>query len=242
MDGDPRQARILFVEDDADVVSLLAFLAEQEGLVALSAREPITALEIFENEHPTLAVVDLNLRPWDGVDLVAELRRRSPTIPIIVLSGRTSEDDKVRALDSGADDYVVKPFGPRELVARIRAHLRRAAYAAQEPPLPAVLEVGALRMHVPTHTVEVDGHAQRLTATEFRVLHYLMRNSDAIVPAGRLAKHVWGYDDSAVRGVLRVTVHRLRKKLGDDGTAQRFIYTVPGVGHKLLRAVGQRSS
>src|SRR5437867_5866095 len=113
----PRGQRfeILLVDDDQVLVDLLAFIVEQAGFIPLVATEPAGAIELFEKEDPVVAVVDLNLRPWDGVELLAELRRRSPALPIIVLTARNSEDDKVRALDMGADDYVVKPFGHREL-------------------------------------------------------------------------------------------------------------------------------
>jgi len=113
--------RILLVDDEPDLVDLLAFLVQQAGLIPLTATEPAGALALFEKEHPDLALIDLGLGQWNGFELVANLRRRSPKLPIIVLTARGSEDDKVRALDMGADDYVVKPFGHRELIARIRA-------------------------------------------------------------------------------------------------------------------------
>src|SRR5437879_12281901 len=138
--------RVLLVDDEKDLVDLLAFLVDQAGLIPLSATEPQGALEIFEKEHPSLAVVDLNLRPWDGFKLLADLRRRSPKLPIIVLTARGSEEDKVRAFEMGADDYVVKPFGHRELVARIREPARRAKFDADELPGTALLEVGPPRL------------------------------------------------------------------------------------------------
>ncbi|TMG54062.1 MAG: response regulator transcription factor [Chloroflexi bacterium] len=233
--------RVLLVDDEKDLVDLLAFLVDQAGLIPLSATEPQGALELFEKEHPSLAVVDLNLRPWDGFELLAELRRRSPKMPILVLTARGAEDDKVRALDLGADDYVVKPFGHRELVARIKAQARRAELDGNGAPA-AVLEVGPLRLDVRERTLQLDGHDLRLTGTEFRLLEYLMRNSNSVVPTAALAKYVWGYDDSPAREVVRVTVHRLRRKLGDDGQRRRFIETIPGVGLKLRPSVARQES
>ncbi|TMC04952.1 MAG: response regulator transcription factor [Chloroflexi bacterium] len=229
----PRGQRfeILLVDDDQVLVDLLAFIVEQAGFIPLVATEPAGAIELFEKEDPVVAVVDLNLRPWDGFELLAELRRRSPALPIIVLTARNSEDDKVRALDMGADDYVVKPFGHRELLARIRAHARRAR--GDQVHTPPILEVGSFRLDPGERTLYLDGVPTHLTGTEFRLLQYLMRHSDSVVPTAALARHVWGFNDAPARDVVRVTVHRLRRKLGDDGERQRFIHTVPGVGLRL---------
>src|SRR5438132_1734021 len=223
---------ILLVDDDQVLVDLLAFIVQQAGFIPLVATEPAGAIELFEREDPVVAVVDLNLRPWDGFELLADLRRRSAALPIIVLTGRNSEDDKVRALDMGADDYVVKPFGHRELLARIRAHARRASGDRTQSPAP-ILEVGSFRLDPKERTLYLDGVPPRLTGTEFRLLQYLMRHSDSLVPTAVVAKHVWGFNDAPARDVVRVTVHRLRKRLGDDGERQRFIHTVPGVGLRL---------
>ncbi len=234
--------RVLLVDDEQDFVNLLAFLVEQAGLIPLRANEPSTALEIFEKEHPNLAIVDLNLRPWDGFELLADLRRRNPKFPIIVLTARVSEDDKVRAFEMGADDYVVKPFGHRELVARIRAQARRARVDAAELSGTALLEVGPLRLDLMERRLQVEGKDLHLTGTEFRLLEYLMRNSNSVVPTAALAKYVWGYNDAPARDVVRVTVHRLRRKLGDDGQKRRFIDTVPGVGLKLRPSPARQGS
>jgi DNA-binding response OmpR family regulator len=231
--GGLRRSEILVVDDDRDLVELLAFLIGQAGFAPLTATEPISALELFHKEAPTMAIVDLNLQPWDGLELVAELRRRSEALTIVVLTGRNSEDDKVRALEMGAVVYVVKPFGHRELVARIRAHYRRAELDRDLVQTPAVLEVGPLRLDSAERTVQIDGESLRLTGSEFRLLNYLMRNKDSVVPTASLAKRVSGYDDPPAREVLRVTVHRLRRKIHDDGPQRRFIHTVPGVGIKL---------
>ena len=239
--GSTTRFRVLLVDDERDLVELLAFLVDQAGFTPLVATEPRVALELFEKEHPSLAVVDLNLKPWDGFELLTELRRRSAKLPILVLTARGSEDDKVRALDLGADDYVVKPFGHRELVARIKAQVRRADVDGESAP-PALLEVGALRLDVRERTLQLDGQDLRLTGTEFRLLEYLMRNSNSVVPTAALAKYVWGYDDGPAREVVRVTVHRLRRKLGDDGQRKRFIETVPGVGLKLRPAAARQET
>jgi DNA-binding response OmpR family regulator len=228
---------VLVVDDDRDLVGLLASLAEQAGLIPVVATDPTEALEALAIGDLSVAVVDLNLQLGDGFELIAEIRKRMPRLPILVLTARANEDDKVRALEIGADDYVVKPFGHRELVARIKAHARRTERDRTAHPAPAFLEVGALRLDLSERTLEIDGASGlRLTGTEFRLLEYLMRNSNSVVPTGALAKNVWGYDDAPARDVVRVTVHRLRRKLGDDGRERRFIQTVPGVGLALRDA------
>ena len=227
-----RRLEILVVDDDQVLVDLLAFIVQQAGFVPLVATEPAGAIELFEKQDPAVAVIDLNLRPWDGFELLADLRSRSAALPIIVLTARSSEDDKVRALDMGADDYVVKPFGHRELLARIRAHSRRAG-GDRTAVMPPVLEVGPFRLDPGERTLYMDGVPTRLTGTEFRLLQYLMHHNDSVVPTAAVAKHVWGFNDAPARDVVRVTVHRLRRKLGDDGEHQRFIHTVPGVGLRL---------
>jgi len=224
---------ILLVDDDQVLVDLLAVIVEQAGFVPLVATDPTGAIELFEKEDPAVAIIDLNiLGPWDGFELLGDLRRRSAALPIIVLTARNSEDDKVRALDMGADDYVVKPFGHRELTARIRAHARRASGDRADTG-PTVLEIGSFRLDPSERMLYNDGVPTRLTGTEFRLLHYLMRHGDSVVPTAAVAKHVWGFNDAPARDVVRVTVHRLRRKLGDDGQRQRFIHTVAGVGLRL---------
>ena len=235
--GESRQSSVLIVDDDQDLVDLVGFLVGKAGLEALAATEPLEALALYENKHPSVAVIDLNMGPWDGFELLRELRRRDPKLPIVVLTARADEDGKVRALDMGADDYVVKPFGHRELVARIRAQVRRSELETGSQPDVAVLIVGALRLDLRERLLEIDGETEvRLTGTEFRLLEYLMRNSNSVVTTRSLAKQVWGYDDGAARDVVRVTLHRLRRKLGEDVERPRFIETVSGIGLK-LRAV-----
>jgi DNA-binding response OmpR family regulator len=233
-DGDGRRHEILVVDDDRDLVEILAFLIGQAGMIALVSPDPASALEMFERHDPSVAVIDLNhVRPGDGFELLAELRRRSMSLPIIVLTARTGEDDKVRALDLGADDYIEKPFSNRELVARIKANARRSDLERGVTPSDPILEVGSLRLDLSEHTLQIDGDPVRLTGTEFRLLQYLMRNRNSVVPTDAIAKYVWGYNDPPARDVVRVTVHRLRRKLGDDGQTRKFIETVPGVGLRL---------
>jgi DNA-binding response OmpR family regulator len=225
---------VLVVDDDRELLDLLAFLIRQAGLTAVLANSAPTAQSAASAEEPLLAIVDLNLTPWDGFELVADLRRRYRRLPILVLTARGNEDDKVRALDIGADDYVMKPFGHRELVARIRAHARRAAIDRGAALPHATLEVGSLKLDLRERVLEIEGEEEiRLTGMEFRLLEHLMRNSNSVVPTSELAKQVWGHDDPAARDVVRVTVHRVRRKLGGDNGRRKLIDTVPGLGLRL---------
>ncbi len=222
--------RILTVDDDRELIELLGFGLRRAGFTQVVAYDAPTALERFKEDAPDLIVLDLNLAGWDGMDVLRRIRNESD-IPIIIVTGRYEEDDRVRGLEMGADDYVVKPFSHRELIARIRAQLRRRH---RDTPLPgrveSLLEVGPLRMNVTEHTVSLHGEPLQLTVTEFRLLHQLMINAGAVVPADLLLRQVWGYEVAGGTDVLRVTVYRLRKKLGEDPSQPQLLHTVPGLG------------
>lgn len=225
--------RVLLVDDERDLLELLAFVVEQAGFVPIKTSNPTQALAALEKEDPAVAVVDLNLHPWNGFDLIGEIRRRNPKLPITVLTARGSEDDKVHALDLGADDYVVKPFAHRELSARIRAQVRRAELERGTLG-ETTLAAGAFRLDLRERILLVDEELElRLTGTEFRLLECLMRNADTVVGTEILARYVWGFNDPPAREAMRVTVYRLRRKLGDSRPGSGFIETVPGIGLRL---------
>jgi two-component system, OmpR family, response regulator VicR len=163
-------------------------------------------------------------------------------MPIIVLSGRTSDDDKVRGFEAGADDYLVKPFSNRELMARIAAQLRRVRAIGEQTEDRVVLRVGPLTLNVAEHAADKDGRSLPLTATEFRLLHCLMDRASTVVPTKSLLREVWGYDDAAGRDALRVTLYRLRRKLEDDPPAAQLLRTVPGVGIMLMATTPEPSA
>ena len=233
--------KILLVDDDPDIIDLLMFLVERTGMVALAAGETPSALTLFEAERPDLAIVDVGLGAWSGFDLVTELRARSD-MPIVILTARTSDDDKVRGLEAGADDYLVKPFSHRELVARIRAHLRRNGSIQQERADAVVLRAGPLLMNVAQHSAAKEGRSLNLTATEFRLLRYLMDRASTVVPTAAILKEIWGHDDPGAREILRVTLYRLRRKLEDDPSSPRLLYTVPGVGVMLKSEIANKAA
>ena len=225
--GAAQVPRILLVEDDLELAEMLAYALTQAQFEAVVARDNPSALERFEQELPDLVVVDIALGAWNGLDLLKEIRRRSD-VPVIVATGSaTGETDKIRALEMGADDYLVKPFGYLELIARIHAHLRRRREAISAPER---LEVGPLMLDPVAHVTEKNGRPLQLTVIEFRLLQYLMSRAGSVVTTAELLREIWGYDDPGASDVLRVALHRLRRKLEDEPARPRYLSTVAGIG------------
>jgi len=229
---EPRTARVLVVDDEPDVVGFEALLVLQAGLVPVPVCDAKEVLAVMEREHPDIVLLDIVLGEIDGFELLTELRRRYD-VPVILVSAKASEEDKVRGLELGAQDYIVKPFSSLELIARVRAHLRsrRESTGAH-----AVLQAGPLAMDVDGHVVTKNGREVALTATEFRLLQHLLARAGTVVPTSVLAKEIWGYDDASTREVVRVTLHRLRRKVEDDPSHPQLVQTVAGVGVKLMLA------
>jgi two-component system response regulator VicR len=222
--------QILLVDDDRELIDLLAFALKRAGLEPVAAHDAQTAVRLFQEKQPDLAVLDINLGGASGLEVLRSLRRQSQ-VPIIMLTALDSEEDKVRGLELGADDYLTKPFSHRELIARIRAQLRRSGQEWQpRKPANTRLEVGPIVLDLAEHSVSKDRQPISLTVTEFRLLHCLMSNAGAVVPTNTLLKQVWGYQDPGGTDVVRVTVHRLRRKLEDDPSRPAFLHTIPGVG------------
>jgi len=200
------------------------------GFEAVTAATSPDALRQLHKAQPDLAILDVNLGVWDGFELLKEIRRASQ-MPIIMLSGRDGEDDKVRGLELGADDYQTKPVSPRELLARVRAHLRKHGYAGDESPqIKTLFEVGPLTLNLDQYSATKDGRELKLTPTEFKLLHCLMAQPAVVVRNRDLLREVWGYDDLSDLNLVRTTVHRLRRKLDDDPNNPTLLHTIPGVG------------
>jgi DNA-binding response OmpR family regulator len=222
--------RILLVDDDRELIDLLAFALKRAGLEPISAHDANSALRVFEERHPDLVVLDINLGVSSGLEVLKELRRRAQ-LPVIMLTALDSEEDKVRGLELGADDYLTKPFSHRELIARIRAQLRRSGQEWSVRRVPETrVQVGSITLDLAEHSVTRSGQQLSLTVTEFRLLHCLMTNAGTVVPTGTLLKQVWGYQDPGGSDVVRVTVHRLRRKLEQDPARPKILHTIPGVG------------
>ena len=220
--------RILVVDDEPDALEILSFKLKEAGYLPLLAKDGARAIALARDERPALIVLDLMLPEVDGLE-VCKILRRDPTtasIPIVMLTARAAEMDRVLGLELGADDYVTKPFSPRELVLRIKKLLARAQ-AAEEPS--PHLRFGELAIDVPRHEVTIADRPVELTATEFRLLEILARRRGRVQTRDRLLQDVWGYDNPIDSRTVDTHMRRLREKLGD---AARFLETIRGVGYR----------
>ena len=217
---------ILVVEDEPQIRRFVCAALEDEGRVS-EAATAAAALEAFSGQTPALAIIDLGLPDRDGVDLIRELRGWNP-LPILVLSARSAEAEKVGALDAGADDYLTKPFGVLELQARVRALLRRQKVGAGE----TVIEFGAIRVDRVHRTVTRDGAAIHLTPIEYRLLATLLGHPGKVLTQRNLLREIWGPSYVESSHYLRVYVGHLRQKLEDDPTQPQHFLTETGVGYR----------
>jgi two-component system KDP operon response regulator KdpE len=225
--GAPRP-KVLVCDDEQQILRALRVILRDAGFEALPASTAEEALDVAAVNRPDAAIIDLVLPDGDGIDLCRRLREWTD-IPLIVLSAVGDEDAKVRALAAGADDYVTKPFGPRELVARLEANLRRTAPDAEE----AVISADGLDIDLARHTVHRDGEEIHLTPTEFGLLAQLARNRGRLMTHRELLISVWGSGYGEDTQVLRAHIANLRRKI-EPATGQRYIRTDPGVGYRFV--------
>jgi two-component system, OmpR family, response regulator MprA len=228
IDGHERQARVLIVEDDDDIAQVLQRSLRLEGYETRIAGDGEAALGAANDFVPDLVVLDLGLPKLDGMDVARRLRA-ADDVPILMLTARDALAARVEGLDAGADDYLVKPFERQELLARLRALLRR-----RPPRGSASLVVADLSLNPDTHEVRRGERVVELTQREFELLEYLMRNERIVVPRQRLLEDVWGYDPFATTNTIEVFVSNLRRKLEGGGEA-RLLHTIRGAGY-VLRA------
>jgi two-component system response regulator MprA len=221
--------RVLFVEDDEAIADVLRRTLRQEGHEVRSSPDGVDALRVAEEFVPDLVVLDLGLPGLDGVEVCRRLRAESD-VPILILTARSDLDDRVEGLDSGADDYLAKPFERDELLARMRALMRR-----RPPRGSAALVVGDLRLNPDTREVHRGERLIDLTNREFELLEFLMRNERLVVSRERLLEEVWGYDPLALTNTIDVFISNLRRKL-EEGGESRLLETKRGAGY-VLRAV-----
>jgi len=227
MESSSRPVRVLVVEDDADIAQVLQRSLRIEGYEARIAADGEAALEEYRDYAPDMLVLDLGLPKLDGVDVARRLREAGEDVPILMLTARDALDARVEGLDSGADDYLVKPFERQELLARMRALLRRRPPRGMAP-----LAVGDLRLNPDTHEVFRGERRIELTQREFELLEYLMRNERLVISRQRLLDEVWGYDPFSITNTIEVFVSNLRRKLEADGEP-RLLHTVRGAGYVL---------
>jgi two-component system phosphate regulon response regulator PhoB len=225
----PQQPVLLVVEDEPDIGSLLEYVLGREEFRVQIARSGQEALERLQQERPDLIVLDLMLPDMSGLEILRQVRKTSGERPrVIILSARQDEADRVRGFELGADDYMIKPFSPRELVLRIRKTLKTAAPAQGGGP--RSLSVGPIDIDLERHEVRIDGSVIHLTLTEFRLLADMVRNEGRVRTREKLMTEVWGYDSQAMSRTIDTHVRRLRSKLG---TAAGWLTTVRGVGYRI---------
>lgn len=221
------KARVLVVDDEVAIQRFLQVALNGQGFQVILAATGETALQKIALEHPDLVILDLGLPDMDGIEVTRRLREWT-AVPVIILSVREQEDEKIAVLDAGADDYLTKPFGIGELLARMRVALRRQTSSASEP----VFQLGSLVVNLADRVVTVDGRAVTLTPTEYELLRSLVLHAGKLLTNRQLLHEVWGegYDDLHI---LRVNISNLRHKLEPDPSRPTFIHTEPGVGYRL---------
>jgi len=226
--------KILVVDDDRKTVDLVRLYLEKDGYQVLPAYDGQQALELARHKLPDLLVLDLMLPKIDGLDLCRILRAETQ-VPIILLTARTTESDKLLGLDLGADDYVTKPFSPRELLARVRAVLRRAT-TETTPPEPSEVQYGDLSIHFPGREVRLRGQLVRLTPKEYRLLEILAKEPKRAFTRLELLERAFGFDYEGLERTVDVHLMNLRRKIEADPAQPRYVQTVYGIGYKFGEA------
>jgi two-component system KDP operon response regulator KdpE len=225
------KAVVILVEDEKQIRRFVRSALEAEGCQVHEAETAQRGLVEASTRKPDLVVLDLGLPDRDGVDFIRDMRAWS-TMPILVLSARSQEQDKIAALDAGADDYLVKPFGTGELLARVRAILRRLALPAQQQS--PVIEFGSIRVDLTSRTVTRDGEPVHLTPIEYRLLTYLIRHSGKVLTHQQLLRNVWGTAHEGNHASLRVFMTHLRQKIEGDPSRPQHLLTEVGIGYRFV--------
>lgn len=228
----PRKASVLVVDDDVHILRMIRRILELEGYQALTASNGKAALDVFDEQNPDLMLLDIRMPGMDGYAVCRRIREFSQ-LPIIMVTAKDNDEEKIEGLDAGADDYVTKPFSSKELAARVRAVLRRAKLWDKTPE-PA-FHFNGLVIDFAHHRVTLHQQEVNLTATEYRLLFYLARNAGRLVTPDQLLEKVWGEEYIGEYHLLRVSIARLRQKLEDDPKKPRFIATKIGMGYMFLK-------
>ena len=223
---------VLLVDDDRDLVDVLTYILRREGYEVDTAFDGEQGWTRFKDDPPELVILDANMPGLDGFEVCKRIREVSKT-PVIMLTARTDETDVVQALGLGADDYITKPFSPRQLVARVKAVLRRAQQFAPSGGDGEELHASDLMLDLRTRTLRRGEEEIRLTPLEYKILHYLMVNRGRVLTNSAIVEHVWGFPGTGNEDLVKVHVHRLRQKLERDPQDPKYVRTVPGVGYML---------
>ncbi len=226
--------RILVADDDREIVKAIAILLEQEGYEVFRAYDGMQALEVLAEQQIQLVLIDVMMPKLDGLSAVMKIRERQ-NIPIIVLSAKSEETDKVLGLSIGADDYVAKPYNPAELAARVKSQLRRYTSLGDIHASPAAGEIrnGRLRYCMQEHVLYADGEPVRLTATETKIIDLLMRNAGRIFPAEEIYRRVWEEESFASENTVMVHIRRIREKIELNPKEPEYLKVVWGIGYKM---------
>ncbi|MCJ7724993.1 MAG: response regulator transcription factor [Acidimicrobiia bacterium] len=227
-----RPSRILVVDDEANIRRIVASYLRGEGFDVVEASDGESGLVEFDRTHPDLVILDVMMPGKGGIEVLQEIRRRSD-VYVILLTARAEETDLVVGLTVGADDYITKPFGAKEMVARVKAVLRRGRDATDRPP-PGSIALDGLVIDVDRHEVLVDERPATLTALEFDLLATMAASPGRVFSRRQLLENVWGWDHVGDERVVDVHIRKLRRALGDDAAAPRFVATVRGVGYKVV--------
>ncbi|MFT9849436.1 response regulator YycF [Aneurinibacillus sp. REN35] len=228
--------KVMVVDDERPIADILQFTLEKEGYYVVCAYDGDEAVALAEKEKPDLILLDIMLPGKDGIE-VCRIIRRTSNVPIIMLTAKDSELDKVLGLELGADDYVTKPFSSRELLARIKANLRRhtqdAAEETKNQSVASKITVGQLVIDMKSYTVEKAGQLIDITHREFALLHYMAKNRGQVVTRDHLLQAVWGFDYFGDARTVDVTIRRLREKIEDDPSSPQYIITRRGLGYMM---------
>jgi len=239
MENDPQyRPKILVVDDDESLRRLVAAYLESEGYAVKEAADGASALTVVEEEEPQLVVLDLMLPGMSGIDVARRIRAKRTT-PILMLTARGSEDDMLQGFEAGADDYLVKPFSPKVLVARVKAVLSRSGVRI-EGEAGGLLSLGSISIDPKAREVRVEGREIELTSTEFELLRVLSEHPGWVYTREELLESVWGYTYLGESRLVDVHVANLRKKIGDDPSDPHFVRTVRGVGYKFQPPTPER--
>jgi two-component system KDP operon response regulator KdpE len=223
--------QILLIEDEQQIRRFLRICLEETDFTLSEAASGLEGLQKFAAEQPEIVLVDLGLPDIDGIEVITQLRKQS-TVPIIVLTARGSEQQKIEALDRGADDYVTKPFTVGELLARVRAALRRSAVFS-DAPVDNLIHIGNLSIDLSARLIKKDSEEVHLTPIEFGLLTALVKNAGKVVTHNQLLKTVWGHEYVGETHYVRVHMAQLRHKLEENPARPKFFLTEPGVGYRL---------
>ncbi len=225
--------KLLVIEDEKNILGFITALLEAGGYQVVTVQTGNAAQMLFSSHRPDLVLLDLGLPDMDGMELLRRIRQTSIT-PVIVLSARSGESDKVAALDLGANDYITKPFGSAELLARVRTALRTARHSAQEGGLPGrEFLSGNLRIDYDARQVTVSGEAVKLTQTEYNILSLLSQHPGKVMTYAAIIREIWGYNDPGSTKKLQVNMANIRKKLGDKPGQKNHIVNELGVGYRM---------